>query len=150
MYKNVVWQCIHPRFMKERNHINVTFVVPALDKKGTWSSIQSLFMKERNHTDAIFVVSALEKKGDLNRHTFSVHEEKKPFNCEICRAAFYDKFSYILHQFMKERSHLNARFVINNFPSMVIYQNILHQCMEGRSKITKIWNLSIKLYTNVY
>ena len=56
--------------------------------------------------------TAFSQKGDLKRHMESVHKGKKPFECNVCYTAFSKKGKSILYQFMKQRSHSSAMFVI--------------------------------------
>ena len=62
------------QFMKERNHLIVTFVITAVLKR----------VSKRNHLIVTFVITAVLKRV-MKKHVESVHKEKKPFNCDISR-----------------------------------------------------------------
>ena len=52
-------------------------------------------------------------KSTMKTHVESVHEKKKPFECKICdfSCSQKGKLKYMLHQFMREKSHLNVKSV---------------------------------------
>ena len=49
-------------------------------------------MRIRNHLNVKFVnICSCAKKCNMNRHIKMVHEEKKPFKCELCDKSFFQK-----------------------------------------------------------
>ena len=53
------------------------------------------------------------KKVNLKTHIVSDHEGKRPFKCEVCSVK--SNLKHILHLLMKERNHVNVRFVVSNY-----------------------------------
>ena len=53
------------------------------------------------------------RKEHLDNHISSVHEKKRDYKCDVCDASFSQKRNLnTWQQFMKERSHSNAAFVM--------------------------------------
>ena len=78
--------------MMERKHPNVTFGMPPLPENQVWSNILNLLMKESNRSNVKF--AALELPVNLTwKHIGieKVHDEKKPFKCEICQTSYQAK-----------------------------------------------------------
>jgi hypothetical protein len=67
--------------MREKELFNPIFVMPYLQVM--WHQ----FMKERRILGVTLVMLAFQKNG-WNTHMVTVHEGKKPFECNICDASF--------------------------------------------------------------
>ena len=64
----------------EGSHSIVISVRKVSTLSNTWISIQIMFMNEMNRLCVKYAV----RPQSLNTHVASVHEENKPFKCEIC------------------------------------------------------------------
>ena len=78
------------QFMKERSHSIAMIVGKLFLKNGLNVHIKSVH-EEKKPFKCDDCGAAFSRKSNLNRHIESVHERKKPFQCNICYASFSQK-----------------------------------------------------------
>ena len=75
------------KFMMRKNLINVNIVTKDLMKKNTTKVILNQFMRGRNLMNVNIATKYL-MKNKTSSHIESVHEGKKPYECDICGKVF--------------------------------------------------------------
>ena len=83
--------------MKEINHSNVKFAMPALPLKVLCIDMLNQFMKEKKTFKCDICSRGFGMKGTLKNHVKSVHEGNKPFECEVCEAKFAQNCQLKVH-----------------------------------------------------
>ena len=92
------------QFIREKDHLNVTFVTTAAPKKVICNHMLS---KLKRHVESVHEENksykcvicdySCSQKDYLKRHFESVHEGKKPFKCEICKYSCSKKSTMKMH-----------------------------------------------------
>ena len=100
--KTVFWKRTqNSSLLMERNqNCNARFVRFISQQRTAWSFILHHFVINRNHTVVRSVITCNSKfaqKGHLKRHTVSVDEGRKPFQCVICDYSCSEKSSLKSH-----------------------------------------------------
>ena len=92
-------------------------------------------------------------KGDLNKNVASVHDEKKPFKCEICTwgsmnmcvALFMNHTKqWFMHYFMRKRNQIN-KFVTTVVLKKEPWIIMLHEFMRKRNHLN-VKSVTIQLF----
>ena len=86
--KSLTWKSTFNQSMKRRNFSGVNFAKSIFLKMVTWRAIFYQFMRERNHLCQICKFIAFSLKTGLKEHMSSVHENEKPFKCDLCALTF--------------------------------------------------------------
>ena len=127
-----------------RNHSNVTFVKPLFLYRVSSKDKLHLFMSGRIHSNVCDYICS--KKWILVKHFSSVHEKKKPFECDICaytcswKVTLFKTHIASVHEGKKPfKCHVcDAKF--SNKPNMKRHINpITVICVSKSTRQMQIW-----------
>ena len=135
--------------MKERNNSIVNCVITGFPKRVTWTNPWHLFMEKLKYWNVKFVITDVPERVIYEETHDICSWKKESIQMWIVWQSLSQKSNMntvTIHQFMKERRHLNIEFVTNVFLKILSWTDTLHLFMKKKMFIYKLCNKIKKLF----